>query len=200
MASEADAIIGIYQRHADAWDEMRDRSLFERPWLDRFASLLPRPAHILDIGCGAGEPLAQYFVERGDIVTGVDASPQLVQLCRGRFPNHDWLLADMRQLRLDRRFNGLLAWDSFFHLSRDDQRRMFPTFRRLAAPKAPLLFTSGPSDGEAMGSFEGEPLYHSSLDPAEYRACLRENGFSVVAHTGEDATCGDHTVWLAQLN
>lgn len=93
-----------------------------------------------------------------------------------------------------------LAWDSFFHLHPDDQRQMFPIFRTHAAPRAALMFTSGPSHGEAVGSFEGEPLYHASLDSAEHRNLLAQNGFAVVAHAVEDPTCGRHTVWLAQLS
>ena len=49
------------------------------------------------------------------------------------------------------------------------------------------------------GSPQGEPLYHASLDGAEYRELLRENGFTVVSHAVEDAACGGHTVWLARL-
>ena len=104
----------------------------------------------------------------------------------------------MRSLSLGRSFDGILAWDSFFHLCQDDQRRMFPIFRSHAAPRAVLMFTSGPSHGEAIGSFEGEPLYHASLDGADYRALLDENGFAVVEHMVEDPACGRHTVWLVQ--
>jgi hypothetical protein len=104
----------------------------------------------------------------------------------------------MRDLALGRRFDGLIAWDSFFHLRHDDQRLMFPLFRQHAAEGAALLFTSGPGHGEAIGTFEGEPLYHASLAPEEYRRLLGENGFAVIDHVVEDATCGGHTVWLAQ--
>ena len=106
---------------------------------------------------------------------------------------------NMRSLSLARHFNGLLAWDSFFHLGHDDQRRMFPIFRQHAAPRAALMFTSGPAHGEAIGNYQGEPLYHASLDPDEYRALLSANGFEVVAYVAEDPDCGRHTVWLAQL-
>jgi hypothetical protein len=60
------------------------------------------------------------------------------------------------------------------------------------------MFTTGPRHGVAMGVFEGEPLYHASLDAEEYRALLDANGFDVVAHESEDESCGRHTVWLAQ--
>lgn len=105
----------------------------------------------------------------------------------------------MRALSLGRRFKGLLAWDSLFHLRPDDQRRMFPVFRGHAAPKHELMFTSGPAQGEAIGSYQGEPLYHASLDRAEYRDLLDANGFDVIRHAIEDPAWGYHTIWLAQL-
>jgi hypothetical protein len=60
------------------------------------------------------------------------------------------------------------------------------------------MFTSGPRAGVAMGTYEGEPLYHASLDPQEYRALLDEHGFEVVSYVPEDRACGGHTIWLAR--
>lgn len=199
MTSDAARIIDLYQRHAHAFVRDRSRSLFEAPWLDRFRALMPEGASVLDIGCGTGEPLARYLTERGCRVTGIDAAPEMIALCRDRCPDGDWRVADMRTLSLGRKFDGLLAWDSFFHLAHDDQRRMFPIFRDHAAPHAVLMFTSGPSHGEAIGVFEDEPLYHASLDPEEYRALLDAAGFEVVAHRSGDPDCGGHTVSLARL-
>jgi SAM-dependent methyltransferase len=199
MASEAEQIIGLYQRQAFDWDRDRGRSLFEKPWLDRFLTLLPPKASILDLGCGSAEPIARYFIEQGHAVTGVDSSPALIGLCKDRFPGQKWIVRDMRGLSLDRRFDGILAWDSFFHLSPDDQCGMFPVFKRHAGPKAALMFTSGPSRGEVIGAYRGEPLYHASLDGAEYRSLLNQNGFEVVSQVNEDPSCGRSTVWLAQV-
>jgi SAM-dependent methyltransferase len=200
MPSEADRIISLYQRHATDWDKQRGcDSLFEKPWLDRFLALLPPRASILDVGCGSGKPVARYFIEKGYDVTGVDSSPALIDICKNRFPEFDWLVADMRKLSLNRRFEGILAWDSFFHLCSEDQRIMFPIFRNYAAATAALMFTSGPSHGEAISSYKDEPLYHGSLDAEEYRSLLKQNGFDVVSHVVEDPDCGYHTVWLAKL-
>lgn len=199
MDREAERIVGLYRRHARAWAEDRGTTLLEGAWLDRFLALLPSGAAVLDIGCGSAEPIGRHLIENGHAVTGVDSSPELIAICRERLPDQDWRVADMRTLSLGRAFDGLLAWDSFFHLRPDDQRRMFPVFRRHAAPRAALMFTSGPAHGVAMGSYRGEPLYHASLDGAEYRALLDANGFEVVAHAVEDPDCGGHTVWLARL-
>lgn len=195
---EADRIAGLYERHADAFDRIRGRDLSEKPWLDRFTAPLAAGAAILDLGCGSGEPLAASLIARGFAVTGVDASQTLVGLCRARHPAHDWYVADMRGFAPGKTFAGILAWHSFFHLTPQDQRAMFPRFAAMAAPGAMLMFTSGPSQGVVIGAFQGEPLYHASLDGAEYRELLAANGFAVVEHRREDPDCGGATVWLAR--
>lgn len=193
----ATCIIELYDRNAAAWDRQRNRGTMERGWLDRFLTLVPERGNVLDIGCGAGEPIASYLIGQGRTLTGIDSSPAMIALCQQRFPDSVWTVADMRRLDLGQRFGGVLGWDSFFHLTEGDQRRMFPIFRRHAAPRAALLFTSGPAAGEAIGSWQDEPLYHASLDPAEYRALLAGNGFDVVAHAANDPACGGRTIWLA---
>jgi len=197
--SPAQAIIGLYRRHAQAWSGLRGTALVERAWLERFLGLLPAGATVLDIGCGPGVPIARHLTDRGCAVTGVDAAPEMLTLFRHNLPGVAAHLADMRRLALDGTFDGLIAWDSFFHLTQADQRLMFPVFRRHAAPGASMMFTSGPAAGEAIGQLEGEPLYHASLEGQEYRALLDEQGFEVVAQRSEDPDCGGRTVWLARL-
>lgn len=198
QTKDADRIVGLYERHARAFDRDRSRGLFEKGWLDRFRAPIPPGGSILDLGCGMGEPIARSLIEAGYALTGVDSSPSMIALCAERFPAQAWHVADMRGLALARHFDGIVAWDSFFHLTYDDQRRMFPIFTAHAAPKAALLFTSGPAHGESMGVYQGEKLYHASLDPAEYRSLLAQNGFAVEVHIVEDPKCGGHTVWLAR--
>lgn len=198
MIDDADHIIGLYERHARGFDRDRVKSLFERAWLDRFLASLPAGGAILDLGCGSGEPIARYFIAAGYAVTGVDSSPAMIALCQSRFTGQNWIVGDMRTLALGRRFDGILAWDSYFHLRQDDQRRMFAVFGAHAGPKAALMFTSGPRGGESTGSYRGEPLYHASLEPAEYRSLLAAQGFRVVAQASEDASLGGRTAWLAR--
>jgi SAM-dependent methyltransferase len=194
----AERIMDLYRRHAGAWTAARGTELRERVWIERFAGLMVPAATVLDIGCGSGEPIAVDLVRRGHPVTGIDSSPEMIALFRANLSDQAAAVADMRSLSLDSKFGGLIAWDSFFHLTPDDQRLMFPVFRDHARTGAPLLFTSGPAFGEATGTLEGEPLYHASLGPEEYRLLLDRNGFDVVAHIAEDPDCDGHTVWLAR--
>jgi cyclopropane fatty-acyl-phospholipid synthase-like methyltransferase len=200
MQELADRIIEHYERHALDWDA--DRNLYinpwnDKPWHERFVSALPAGASVLDLGCGSGSPVARYLVECGLRVTGV--SPTLISLCQQRLPDQEWLMQDMRSLQLPRQFDGVLAWDSFFHLKPDDQHRMFNVFARHAAPSAVLMFNSGPAHGEGVGEYRGDPLYHASLSPDEYTAQFSSIGFEVIAHAVEDwKTGGGRTVWLTR--
>jgi SAM-dependent methyltransferase len=200
VSRESERIIGLYEENAAEWDRLRGPgSLFEKPWIDRLVSLLGPGATILDLGCGSARPIATYLIRSGYAVSGVDSSPTLIGLCRSRFPENEWIVADMRRLDLGRRFDGVLAWDSFFHLAHEDQRAMFPVFARHVEPRGALMFTSGgPEQGEVLSTFAGEPLYHASLDEAEYRRLLHETGFQVVGHVARDPACGEHTIWLAR--
>jgi trans-aconitate methyltransferase len=194
-------VIPAYDREGPAWAATRDRRLIERPWLDRALALAPRGhprRRVLDLGCGAGRPIAEYLLDRGCAVTGVDASRPMIELFAQVVPRATALHADMRTLALAQRFDLILAWDSFFHLTADDQQRMFPIFAAHAEPGGVLLFNSGPKAGHAVGRILAEPVFHASLDPHEYRTCLDEAGFEALGYWPEDEAAGGRTVWLAR--
>src|SRR3954468_23962760 len=105
MASPAEQIIGLYRRHAHVWASRRANQPsrpMEAGWLDQILKLLPPHAVVLDIGCGSGEPMARYLVERRCTITGVDAAPEMIAICREAHPQQTWVVADMRTLALDR--------------------------------------------------------------------------------------------------
>jgi len=199
----ADRIVRHYERHALAWDRDRQSSVRsgiwnDKSWHDRFIGRLVTGASVLDLGCGPGRPVAQHMTEQGLRVTGVDASPTMISLSNERLPGHEWIIADMRGLALGRRFDGILAWDSLFHLNPDDQRRMFAVFADHASSSAWLMFNTGPQHGEVIGEYRGDPLYHASLSAAEYEALAAASGFEVVLHVANDAAAGGRTAWLCR--
>ncbi len=199
MTNPADRIIAHYEKHARTWDADRQNAAWnDKVWHDLFIDRLTTGAEVLDLGCGSGRPVAQHMAQRGLRVTGVDSSPAMISLCRGRLPDHEWIVADMRKLSLDRRFLGILAWDSFFHLDHDDQRRMFSVFAAHASAAALLMFNAGPQHGEAIGNYRGDVLYHASLAPCEYEALIDRSGFEVIEHALNDERAGGRTAWLCR--
>lgn len=193
-------ILTTYAVEAAPWARGRGQSLWERPALEACVAGRAAGLRVLDIGCGAGQPIAQWFVERGDAVCGVDGVAEMLDECAVRVPSVERVLADMRGLSLGRKFDILLAFNSFFHLAPDAQRAMFPVFAAHAAAHARLLFTSGPSAGEVTGTVgNGSEVYTASLAPDEYRALLAEAGFEVIWFRPEDAELRGHSVWLARF-
>ncbi len=189
--------VDFYAAHAARFDAARSRGLEERGWLDAFAALLPPGGTVLDLGCGMGEPMAAWLIGRDFRVTGVDAVPALLDRARARLPAGDWIEADMRRLDLRRRFDGILAWDSLFHLTAPAQRACIAAMADHAAPRCAVMFTSGTERGESAHPMFGEPLLHASLSTGDYRACLAAHGFQVVRQREADPTCGGRTIWLA---
>lgn len=192
-------IIRLYEEEGDFWLKERSKSpFFERKYLDWLVANAPIGSQVLDLGCGDGWPIASYIIEQGFLVTGVDGAKPMVEKAKARFPDHEWVLADMRTLALGKTFQAIVAWDSFFHLTRVEQAAMFAIFKSHLVAGGSLLFTAGPKNGEAIGDLNGKPLYHASLSPEEYRALLAKHGFQEVAFDPEDPDCGGHSVWRAK--
>lgn len=188
----------IYNTIAERWDRERDKTLFERSWLDRVRAAIPRPASILDIGCGGGEPIAAYFIGHGHRLTGVDIAPAMLAMAARRFPQHTWIAADMRDLDLGQRFDAIIAFNSFFHLEPGDQPAMFPRFAAHLRRGGVLFFTAGPDAAEITGEVGGHTVYHASLAPDHYRRLMDRNGLQVLDFVADDPACRGHTLWLAQ--
>lgn len=199
MTNSKDAVYKTYEKIADWMDERRSRTLFEKPYLDRAIAYLDPNATVLDLGCGTGEPIGQYFIDAGFQVTGIDGSTKMLEIARSRCPKIRFILSDMRTINLNKKFDCIIAWHSFFHLSQGDQRATFKTFKSHLKDGGVLLFTSGPESGEAWSNNGGENLYHASLSPDEYKDLLKQHGFTLIQHKISDPECGGATVWLARL-
>ncbi|MHB2165800.1 class I SAM-dependent methyltransferase [Alsobacter sp. R-9] len=196
--AEAAATRDVYRRHARAWDAERSRALFEKPWLDRLADSLPPGGSVLDLGCGAGDPIGLYLAGLGLRVTGLDSAEEMIGIARARLPQARWIVGDMRRLQLEERFHAIVGWDSFFHLTPDEQRALLPRLVEHLQPGGGLLLTVGPAAGEPVGSVAGQPVYHASLAPEEYAARLAASGAGIVEFVPDDPACAGHTVLLAR--
>ena len=188
----------VYERRAADYDAQRSRAFFEARWLSRFADSLPEGGRVLDVGCGGGEPIAGWLIREGYQVTGTDFSEAMLEIARGRFPDGDWRLSDMRALDLEDRFHGIIGWDSFFHLTPDEQRETIPRLARHLLPDGVLMITVGPIAGEVTGTVGGEIVYHASLSVGEYAQVMDDAGLRLIAYMAEDPYCDFHTVAMAR--
>ncbi|MFC1223761.1 class I SAM-dependent methyltransferase [Pedobacter sp. BG31] len=188
----------VYNKIGSWFAENRAADLVEKAYLNDILEHLPAGAKVLDLGCGDGKPILEYFIKHGINVLGVDASTQMIELAKANFPTTGFLLKDMRELDLEEEFDAIIAWHSFFHLPAGDQPDMFTIFKRHLKPEGILLFTSGTERGEVWSMNGGENLFHASLATAEYQTLLLENEFKLLRHKINDPDCGGVNVWMAQ--
>lgn len=192
-----DRIADLYQRHAHAFDAARRSSFPERKWLERFIRTIPKGGDILDLGCGGGEPIDRFLIDRGYRLTGVDIAASMIRLARTRFFRHKWIEADMRKFGAESSaYDGIIAWSSLFHLDHDMQEKLIQRIGVWLKRGGVALFNTGPQHGISIGELAGEDLFHASLSPGEYRSVFAKSGLAELAHRIEDPECGGATVWL----
>jgi SAM-dependent methyltransferase len=111
--------------------------ILERIWLPRLA----RKGRILDVCCGTGY-LAGLLTDRGDRVTGIDASAKMIEHARANVPGAAFQIADAAKFRVLGKFDGALCtFDSLNHILSDEA--LESAFQRTAAalkPGAPFAF------------------------------------------------------------
>lgn len=86
MTDSGEALIHSWSTNAEAWTRAVRGGAIESRRLVTDAAIVRaveevRPGSVLDVGCGEGW-LARALAERGMRVTGVDASPELVEAAR----------------------------------------------------------------------------------------------------------------------
>ncbi|WP_216317544.1 methyltransferase domain-containing protein [Deinococcus aestuarii] len=87
-------------RHAFVFEASRD---LVTGWL------APQPGdHILDLGCGTGELTAQ-IAGSGAVVTGVDASPDMIAGARERHPGVTFVVEDAHRLPFRSEFDAVFS-------------------------------------------------------------------------------------------
>jgi len=198
IMEERKNVYQVYNKIGDWFAENRPKNLMEKKYLDQLIALLPLKAEVLDLGCGTGEPIFGYLLDQDFQVTGLDESEKMIALAKENFPHAQFIKADMRSMSLNKKFDAIIAWHSFFHLPAGDQPNMFNVFKDHLNPGGVLIFTSGTNYGEAWGMNGGENLFHASLDTETYQTLLDLNGFKVLTHVANDPECGNATVWVAQ--
>ncbi len=100
---------------------------------NKFLSLLPKPAYILDAGCGVGRD-SEYFVKSGNSVTALDASIEMVKHAQKRVPTAV-LHQKFSMINFDESFDGIWTCASLLHISKKDLPSIFDKFIAALKPK-----------------------------------------------------------------
>jgi len=173
---------------ADGWEDVADEFIeareqstigveVVRPW----AKALPRGAAILDLGCGAGAPIAEALAEDGFSLYGVDASPTLAARFRQRLPQAGVACEPVETSAFfGRSFDGVVAVGLMFLLPSDAQRTLVGKAARVLNDGGRFLFTAPYQVCEWVDPMTGRAC--RSLGEDAYRALLDEAGLAFVGN------------------
>lgn len=75
---------------------------------------------ILDVGCGTGT-LTEKIAESGAIVTGIDASPEMVAKAKQAYPNIKFFVKDASNFSFDKKFDAVFS-NATFHWIKNHQQ------------------------------------------------------------------------------
>jgi SAM-dependent methyltransferase len=163
------------------WDAARSTLLpYERAFLEKLTSGLPRHAKILDLGCGTGRPIAESLVKRGLSVTGVDQAEDLLRLARERLPEGRWIQAQMETFEPDEEYDGAVVWDSLFHIRREHHKSILRRILGSLRKHSRLILTVGGSDHPPFtDTMFGQFFFYDSHPPAEVLRLLESLGATI---------------------
>ena len=168
----------------------RARNAPDLELLKDFAGRLPPGARVLDAGCGAGVPIAE-FLSRSFLIVGLDFAPAQVRLARQMVPLGEFLQGDIVALPFpEATFGGIVCTYAMIHVPREEHPRLVAEFRRTVKPSGLLFLCMGANDlPEDAGDFFGTPMYWSHYDAHTNLEMLRVAGFEILwSRLVEDAT------------
>jgi 2-polyprenyl-3-methyl-5-hydroxy-6-metoxy-1,4-benzoquinol methylase len=167
-----DAIAGEFLR-------LREPSGVGESVVRDWARRLPTSASVLDLGCGSGVPISQCLVDEGFDVSGIDASPRMVEEYRRRFPHARVACESVEQSTFfDLTFDGVVAWGLVFLLPADAQIELIHKLGTVVNTGGRVLFTA-PSPPCSWADAQTGRL-SLSLGAGMYKDCLRSAGLSLV--------------------
>jgi cyclopropane fatty-acyl-phospholipid synthase-like methyltransferase len=167
-------------------------------WVDRLVAPLAPGSAILDLGCGDGEPIARYLMDRGFDLTGVDSAGSVVTLATTRFPRGRWIKGDMRIVDIPQRFDAVIAWNSLTWLTHADCALMAKRAAAWLKPEGRMLFNAAADLDPSREDYRDGSPYRVDLEAADYSTAIADSGLSLVARVLADPACEDAGIWLAE--
>ncbi|MBA4389119.1 MAG: hypothetical protein C0404_14195 [Verrucomicrobia bacterium] len=167
-------------------------------YVDRFCNLVARGGRVLDIGCGAGIPVTQRLVSRGFAIVGLDFSARMLELARKNVPEAAYELADISTWTPVGRFDGVIAWDSTFHLPPEQHVPVLGKIHGALNLGGLLMMTYGGRKGQVSSTMFGQTFQHFALASEEYSAALQQFGFNVIFTEVDDPSSAGHVILCAR--
>jgi len=169
--------------------------------LKEFASLLPKKAKILDVGCGAGVPVTKFLINAGFEVTGIDLSEKMLKLAREHVPKAKFVKMNMTSMDFpENSFDGLVSFYAIFHVSREKHLDIFKRFHKILKPDAIMLVSLGASEWEGTSEdFHGAKMFWSFYSPERSLQLIKDSCFKILSDKKISSGVENH-YWILAKN
>jgi cyclopropane fatty-acyl-phospholipid synthase-like methyltransferase len=166
-----------YDHIADSYLERFGHSSVRAAKLAELIEQLSAGASILDLGCGAGIPVASELVTSGFRVTGVDASRGQIERARRNVAGAHFIKADMASVEFaPESFDAVLAFYSLTHLPKSEHASMIERLARWLRPGARFLANFGAAEGEWSEEWLGTTMFFSHHHPEMTKRLVQDAG------------------------
>ena len=190
-----------YDAIAERYLEWGGGAQVRNHYLRQFYELVPVGGHVLDLGCGAGVPVAKKLAGRVSVI-GVDISATQVVLARKKVPEASFINADMMTVAFpSESFDGVSAFFSITHLPRDEHAVMLQRIATWLRPGGVFLANMGDigSDDVIENEWLGTPMFFSQFDATTNSQLIRDAGLQpiheeVVEHIEDE--CNVRFLWV----
>jgi trans-aconitate methyltransferase len=141
---------------------------------------------ILDLGCGTGELTAQ-LAQKGAIVTGMDASPAMIESASAHFPDIAFKVADATTFSFPQQFDGIFS-NATLHWVREKEKAIERMYAQLKKGGRLVIEMGGKGNVQQIltalekamqqRGHSYEPFWYFP-SPAEYTTLLEKAGFKI---------------------
>ena len=146
-----------------------------------FCELLPENAHVLDIGCGTGNPIDKYLNQKGFSVVGIDISEKMIEEAQKlNLSNTVFMLKDFIDFTSSEKFDAVIAFDSIWHIEENMQEAVYIKVSQLLHSKGYFIFTHGKENGTIKGNMFSEEFIYSAFSANKVKELIEQNGMDIV--------------------
>jgi cyclopropane fatty-acyl-phospholipid synthase-like methyltransferase len=150
-------------------------------WLETLAALLPSGAHVLELGCGSGDPCTRILSDRSS-VTGIDVSRTQLERARVNAPRAELVHGDVTAITFtEASFDAVCSFYVLNHVPRERLPGLFEAIAGWLAPGGWSMHALATNDNPGWtGQWLGVEMFFSGHSPPENRRIVEAAGLTIV--------------------
>jgi ubiquinone/menaquinone biosynthesis C-methylase UbiE len=189
----------LNQKAYDFISQGYQENYFSNPALtemfDSWMSDLPSGSHVLDAGCGHGDPVISRLLGKEIRVTGIDLSAKMLERARASFPTVNFINQTAREIRSESEYEGACSLSSLLYLDPMDlSHSLYRLYRALKPGGSLFLYAYDLNPGWRGNPYKVDIhqwMWNWTYGMSEAAKILEEHGFFKVLRM-EDVTTEEY--------